>query len=144
MVRNSIHHCVVVPLPKIHNRAGNISVIEGESTLPFRTRRIFYLYDIPGGESRGGHAHRQLYQFIVAASGSFNLLLDDGKNKKIVNLNRPDYGVLVLPGIWGELMEFSSGAICLVMASEPFDEKDYIRDYEEFKSLAYAFDSSDR
>jgi len=95
-------------------------------------RRIYYLYDIPGGEDRGGHAHKELYQLIVAASGSFNVLLNDGQNKKIVTLNRPDYGVLVVPGIWRELFEFSSGAICLVLASQKYDQEDYIRQYDQF------------
>jgi hypothetical protein len=95
-------------------------------------RRIYYLYDIPGGEDRGGHAHKQLYSLIVAASGSFNVLLDDGQNKKIVTLNRPDYGLMVVPYIWRELFEFSSGAICLVLASYKYDKDDYIRNYGQF------------
>ncbi|EKD32425.1 MAG: hypothetical protein ACD_77C00103G0036 [uncultured bacterium] len=131
---NSVYNCPVIPLGKIHNRAGNITVIEGETKLPFSIRRIYYLYDIPGGEGRGGHGHKNLYQLIVAASGSFNILLDDGANKKIITLNRPDYGVLVVPGIWRELFEFSSGAICLVLASEEYNAEDYIRDYDKFLS----------
>jgi len=103
--------------------------------VPFEVKRIYYLYDIPGGEDRGGHAHKKLKQLIVAASGSFNVLLNDGLNKKVVTLNRPDYGLLVVPGIWRELMEFSSGAICLVLASEIYSERDYIRSYNEFKLL---------
>ena len=105
--------------------------------MPFEVKRIYYLYDIPGGEDRGGHAHKELRQLIVAASGSFNVLLDDGLNKKIVTLNRPDYGLLVVPGIWRELMEFSSGAICLVLASEVYDDTDYIREYDDFKSYRF-------
>ena len=101
----------------------------------FDVFRIYYLYDIPGGEDRGGHAHKELRQLIVAASGSFNVLLDDGLNKKIVTLNRPDYGLLVVPGIWRELMEFSSGAICLVLASEIYMETDYIRNFEDFYTI---------
>lgn len=131
-MNNSIYDCVILPLSKIHNRAGNITIVEGQKNVPFAVRRIYYLYDIPGGEDRGGHAHKELYQLIVAASGSFNVMLDDGENKKIVMLNRPDYGLLVVPGIWRELFEFSSGAICLVLASHKYDKEDYIRQYDEF------------
>lgn len=136
MNKNSIYDCVILPLNKIHNRAGNITVVEGEKNIPFEVKRIYYLYDIPGGESRGGHAHIELSQLIVAASGSFDVLLNDGINKKIVTLNRPDYGLLVVPGIWRELMEFSSGGICLVLASHKYDELDYIRDINNFKEYA--------
>jgi len=132
---NSVYDCVILPLNKIHNRAGNITIVEGNVNVPFEVKRIYYLYDIPGGEDRGGHAHKKLKQLIVAASGSFNVLLNDGLNKKVVTLNRPDYGLLVVPGIWRELMEFSSGAICLVLASEIYSERDYIRSYNEFKLL---------
>ena len=117
---------------KIHNRAGNITIIEGNKDVPFDIKRIYYLYDIPGGEERGGHAHKELFQLIVAASGAFDVLLDDGQNKKIVNLNRPDFGLIVVPGIWRELIHFSSGAICLVLSSEIYSEADYIRDYDDF------------
>lgn len=134
MQKNSVYDCVILPLNKIHNRAGNITIIEGDKNVPFDVKRIYYLYDIPGGEDRGGHAHKELHQLIVAASGSFNVLLDDGLNKKVVTLNRPDYGLLFVPGIWRELMEFSSGAICLVLASEIYDEQDYLRSYLDFKS----------
>jgi hypothetical protein len=130
--KSSVYDCVVVPLAKIHNRAGNITIIEGEENVPFPIRRIYYLYDIPGGESRGGHAHRELYQLIVAAGGSFDVLLDDGTNKKIVKLNRPNFGLLVVPGIWRELFEFSSGSVCLVLASHKYDENDYLRNYFDF------------
>jgi len=131
-MRNSVYDCVILPLNKIHNRAGNITIIEGEKHVPFDVRRIYYLYDVPGGEARGGHGHKALYQLIVAASGSFDVLLDDGENKKIVTLNRPDFGLMVVPGIWRELIEFSSGAICLVLASNIYSESDYLRNYEEF------------
>lgn len=131
-MKNSVYDCVILPLSKIHNRAGNITIIEGQKNIPFDVKRIYYLYDIPGGEDRGGHAHKELYQLIVAASGSFNVLLDDGKNKKIVTLNRPDYGLMVVPCIWRELFEFSSGAICLVLASQKYDQEDYMRSYEQF------------
>lgn len=134
MKRNSVYDCVILPLNKIHNRAGNITIVEGNKIVPFDVKRIYYLYDIPGGEDRGGHAHKELRQLIVAASGSFNVLLDDSSNKKVVTLNRPDYGLLVVPGIWRELMEFSSGAICLVLASENYIDNDYLRDYEQFKN----------
>ncbi len=129
---NSIYDCAIVPFKKIHNRAGNLTVVEGLKNLPFEVRRIYYLYDIPGGESRGGHAHKRLFQLIIAASGSFDVLLDDGENKKVVTLNRPYFGLMVVPWIWRELLEFSSGAICLVLASHKYDERDYIRDYDEF------------
>jgi hypothetical protein len=132
MKKTSVYDCVILPLNKIHNRAGNITIVEGQKNIPFDVKRIYYLYDIPSGEDRGGHAHIELRQLIVAASGSFNVLLDDGTNKKIVTLNRPDYGLLVVPGIWRELMEFSSGAICLVLASDVYDERDYVRKYIEF------------
>jgi hypothetical protein len=135
MKNSSVFDCSILPLSKIHNRAGNITVVTGNDTLPFPIRRIYYLYDVPGGEERGGHAHRNLYQLIVAVSGSFEVMLDDGKNKKIVRLNRPDYGLMVTPGIWRELFEFSSGSVCLVLASEVYSAQDYIRDYSEFTEI---------
>lgn len=131
-MKSSVYDCVILPLNKINNRAGNITIVEGQNNIPFDVRRIYYLYDIPGGEDRGGHAHKELFQLVVAASGSFNVLLDDGQNKKIVTLNRPDYGLLIVPGIWRELFEFSSGAICLVLASNVYDEFDYIRKLDDF------------
>jgi hypothetical protein len=129
---SSIYDCVVLPLNKVHNRAGNITIVEGQKNVPFDIKRIYYLYDIPSGEVRGGHAHKELHQLIVAASGSFDVLLDDGTNKKIVTLNRPDYGLLIVPGIWRELFEFSSGSICMVLSSHKYDENDYLREYENF------------
>lgn len=137
MINSSVYDCSVIPLSKIHNRAGNITIIESESSIPFPVERIYYLYDIPCGESRGGHAHKELYQLIVATSGSFEVQLDDGVNKKIVRLNRPDYGLMVVPGIWRELFEFSSGSVCLVLASIKYSENDYIRDYSSFKEYKY-------
>jgi len=131
-MKSSIYDCTILPLNKIHNRAGNITIVEAGINVPFDVKRIYYLYDIPGGEDRGGHAHKGLFQLIVAASGSFDVLLDDGINKKIVSLNRPDYGLMVVPGIWRELLEFSSGAICLVLASEEYRVDDYIRVHEDF------------
>lgn len=132
MKNSTVYDCNILVLDKIQNQAGNITVLESNHNLPFSIRRVYYLYDVPGGESRGGHAHRKLYQLIVAASGSFDVLLDDGYNKKIVKLNRPNYGLLVVPGLWRELFEFSSGAICLVLTSHKYDENDYIRNYLEF------------
>ena len=134
-MKSSVYECVILPLNKIHNRAGNITIVEGQKNVPFDVKRIYYLYDIPGGEDRGGHAHKELRQLIVAASGSFDVMLDDGQNKKIVTLNRPDYGLMIVPGIWRELFEFSSGAICLVLASRIYEEIDYIRDYNDFLKL---------
>lgn len=139
--RNSVYDCNILPLSKINNRAGNITIIEGDNDVPFPIKRIYYLYDIPSGETRGGHAHKELYQLIVAASGSFDVILDDGRNKKIVKLNRPDNALMVVPGIWRELFEFSSGAICLVLASHKYDENDYLREYHDFKN--YNNDASD-
>jgi hypothetical protein len=136
-MKSSVYDCVVLHLNKIHNRAGNITIVEGQKNVPFDVQRIYYLYDIPGGEARGGHAHKKLYQLIIAAGGSFDVLLDDGINKKVVTLNRPGYGLLVMPGIWRELLEFSSGAICLVLASHKFDENDYLREYSEFVNFRY-------
>ncbi len=127
-----IFNCTVIELPKVHNRSGNLTAIECYRDIPFNVKRLYYLYDVPGGAERGGHAHKELYQLIVAASGCFDVVLDDGKNKKVVELNRPYYGLIVLPGIWRELINFSSGAICLVMASEKFLKDDYIRDFQEF------------
>ena len=132
MKNSSVYDCHVLSLSKIHNPAGNITIVEGEQNVPFNIRRVYYLYDIPGGESRGGHAHKELFQLIVAASGSFDVLLDDGTNKKIVKLNRPNYGLLVVPGIWRELFEFSSGSVCMVLASHKYDEIDYLREYSKF------------
>lgn len=129
---NTVHDCVVIPLQKIHNVAGNITPISPGSGVPFEIRRIYYLYDIPGGESRGAHGHRKLEQLIVAASGSFDITIDDGKEKRTIQLNRPYNGLLLKPGLWRDISNFSSGAICLVLASEHYDESEYIRDYEEF------------
>ncbi|PLX09125.1 MAG: hypothetical protein C0596_04820 [Marinilabiliales bacterium] len=136
MYRNSkIEQCKMVDLGKTHQIKGNITVVENSMDIPFGVKRIYYLYDIPGGESRGGHAHKELYQLIVAASGSFDVEISDGQNTKRYNLNRPDKGLLIVPGIWRILDNFSSGSICLVLASEKYFESDYIRNYQEFKSL---------
>lgn len=133
MNKNNVFDCSVLEYSKHHSdRKGNLSVIEIYNTVPFDIRRVYYLYDVPGGEARGGHAHKELNQLIVAASGSFSVTLDDGKVKRTFLLNRPYQGLLVVPGIWRELTDFSSGAVCLVLASEKYDEDDYIRDYNEF------------
>ena len=131
-MHSSIHDCKVLHLSKVHNRAGNITIVERDNHVPFDVKRVYYLYDIPGGADRGGHAHRKLRQLIVAASGSFSVHLNDGDNKKVVKLNRPDYGLIIEPGIWRELSDFSSGSICLVLASDRYDADDYIRDYDQF------------
>jgi hypothetical protein len=131
--RNTIYNCSVIEIPKINNRAGNISIVEGLKNLPFEPKRVFYLYDIPAGEARGAHAHRECHQFIIAASGSFEVSLDDGINKKAVSLNRPFYGLHIPPGIWAYEFNFSSGAICLVLTSHKFNEADYIRDFTDYQ-----------
>ena len=130
--KNSVFNCNVFELPKISNRAGNITALNNSVDIPFDVERIYYLYDVPSGEKRGGHAHLELYQYIIAASGSFDVIIDDGKNKKIITLNRPNFGLLITPGIWRELVNFSSGSICLVLASHKYSEADYIRDYAKF------------
>lgn len=129
----SVYDCSVIELPKISNRSGNITPIEGNINLPFEIKRIFYSYDIPGGESRGAHAHKQCHQFLIAASGAFEVLLDDGTNKRTVLLNRPFYGLHIPPGIWASEQGFSSGSICLVLASLSYEADDYIRNYDDFK-----------
>lgn len=130
---NSVFDCRLIELDKHHSeRKGNLSVVENWKDVPFSVKRVYYLYDVPGGESRGGHAHKRLRQLIVAASGSFSVSLDDGENKKSFLLNRPYQGLLVVPGIWRTLDDFSSGSVCMVLASEKYDESDYIRNYKEF------------
>ena len=128
----SVFNCSVVELKSLKNRSGNITLIENNVDIPFEVKRVFYLYDIPGGENRGAHAHKECHQFIIAASGSFEVQMDDGKVKKTVMLNQPYRGLHIPPGIWASEVNFSSGAICLVMASHAYDEKDYIRDYNNF------------
>lgn len=131
-IKNSIYNCSLLYLPKINNRAGNITALENMISVPFEVKRIYYLYDIPGGEDRGGHAHCELQQFVVAVSGAFDVLLNDGTNKKVVHLDRPYIGLHIVPGIWRELLNFSSGTVCLVLASHRYDEKDYIRKYDKY------------
>ena len=132
MKKTSVYECSIGELSRHHHEKGNITVVENSSTIPFEVRRTYYLYDIPGGESRGGHAHRKLQQLIVAASGSFSVTLNDGRVKRTFVMNRPYQGLLIVPGIWRTLEDFSSGSVCLVLASEKYEESDYIRDYEEF------------
>lgn len=128
----TVFSCSIIELPKIENRSGNITPIHGNVNIPFDIKRIFYSYDIPGGEARGAHAHKECHQFLIAASGSYEVVLDDGINKRTVLLNRPFYGLHIPPGIWASEQGFSSGSICLVLASHVYDEKDYIRDYTDF------------
>ena len=132
MKNTCVYDCRIIELDKHHHEKGNITVVENSFTVPFDIQRTYYLYDIPGGESRGGHAHKELRQLIVAASGSFTVTLDDGKVRRSFVLNRPYQGLLVVPGIWRTLDDFSSGAVCLVLASHIYDEHDYIRDYQDF------------
>lgn len=130
---NKVFNCHVLEIGKVHNKSGNITVIENSKNIPFDVKRIYYLYDVPSGEKRGGHAHYELEQYIIAATGSFDVVLDDGINKKRVTLNNPNLVLHIVPGLWRELENFSSGSICMVLASEKYSEEDYIRDYKEFK-----------
>lgn len=132
MKATTVFDCTLIQLPKNHQENGNITAINNSIEVPFNIERVYYLYDVPGGESRGGHAHKQLQQLIVAASGSFDLIVDDGHTRRTFHLNRPYQGVLMPAGLWRELDNFSSGSICLVMASDQYDEGDYIRDRAEF------------
>ncbi|URM38947.1 sugar 3,4-ketoisomerase [Flavobacterium anhuiense] len=125
----------IIPIPKIEERRGNLSVIEND-TIPFDIKRVYYLYDVPTGSERGGHAHKELQQFLVALSGSFEVVLNDGNEETIIALNKPYEGLLIKSGIWRELRNFSSGSICLVVASEMYIEEDYIRDFDEFVKYA--------
>lgn len=133
--KSSIQDCYKLKFDKNHRIKGNITVVENNQNIPFEIKRIYYLYDIPSGEERGGHAHKNLFQILIAASGSFDVHLNDGKNKKKINLNKPDEVLLIKPGIWRELKNFSSGSICLVLASENYSEEDYIRDFSSFKTF---------
>ncbi len=128
----TVYDCSIIELPKIETKGGNITPIHPNKNVPFDIQRVFYSYDIPGGEARGAHAHKACHQLLVAASGSYEVVLDDGNNKRTILLNRPFFGLHIPPGIWASEQGFSSGSICLVLASHPYDEEDYIRDYNEF------------
>lgn len=130
--KKTIFDCDLLYLEQKGDRSGHITAVNNNVEIPFNINRIFYLYDIPGGESRGAHAHKECHQFLIAASGSFEVLLDDGKTKRQILLNRPDIGLHIPPGIWASEINFSSGSICLVLASHGYSETDYIRDYIEF------------
>lgn len=121
----------LISLPKIEDPRGNLSVIE-KDIIPFEIKRVYYLYDVPSGAERGGHSHKQQKEFLIALSGSFDVILNDGTQEKTVTLNKPNQGLLIETGVWRELKNFSSGAVCLVIASDVFDEEDYIRDFDEF------------
>lgn len=133
MERFNVSDCSIIELDKHHSdRKGNLTVVENGITLSFDVKRVYYLYDVPGGESRGSHAHKELEQLVVAASGSFRVTLDDGKSKRTFYLNRPYQGLIIKPGLWRDLDDFSSGAVCMVLASDVYKAEDYIRDYQEF------------
>jgi dTDP-4-dehydrorhamnose 3,5-epimerase-like enzyme len=133
-----LEQCRIIDLPKISDPRGNLTFIEGDRHIPFGIRRAYYLYDVPGGESRGGHAHKTLEQFIIAASGSFDVVVDDGTKSRVFSLNRSYYGLYIPRMIWRALENFSSGAVCLVLASEYYDENDYYRDHQEFLAAVRA------
>ncbi|HWJ27181.1 MAG TPA: FdtA/QdtA family cupin domain-containing protein [Flavisolibacter sp.] len=132
MNKATVFDCTIIHFPKIQDRAGNLTAVQNGIEIPFDVKRVYYLYDIPGGEDRGAHAHKKLQQMIIAASGSFDITIDDGINKKTVHLSRPYFGLHVLPGMWRNISNFSSGAICLVLASEIYNPEDYIRTYDEY------------
>jgi len=127
-----IEDCRIIDLPKINDSRGNLTFIESTRHIPFSIQRVYYLYDVPGGSERGGHAHKALHQLIIATSGSFDIHLDDGYSKKTVHMNRCHYGLYVCPMIWREMDNFSSGAVCMVLASNYYDESDYYREYDRF------------
>jgi hypothetical protein len=127
-----LEKCKIIDLPKINEPRGNLTFVEGRRHIPFDIKRVYYLYDVPGGSERGGHAHIALHQLIIAMSGSFDIHLDDGISKKTVHMNRSYYGLYVCPMIWREIDNFSSGAVCMVLASEFYEESDYYRDYSKF------------
>lgn len=128
----TVYDCSIIELPKIEHRSGNITPVYGNVNIPFKIKRVFYSYDIPGGEVRGAYAHKECHQLLIAASGSYEVVLDDGVNKRTILLNRPFYGLHILPGIWASEQGFSSGSICLVLASNKYEADDYIRNYKEF------------
>jgi hypothetical protein len=128
----SVQSCKIIDLPRINDPRGNLTFIEGGRHVPFDLRRVYYLYDVPGGADRGGHAHKRLQQLLVAMSGSFDVTLDDGRERKHYHLNRSYFGLYIAPMVWRNLDNFSSGAVCLALASDPYDEADYFREYEAF------------
>jgi hypothetical protein len=128
----TVKDCAIIELPKISDPRGNLTFVEGKQHIPFEIRRVFYLYDVPGGAERAGHALRQCHQFLIAMSGSFDVIVYDGKQNQRIHLNRSYYGLHLPPMIWREIDNFSSGSVCLVLASEPYDEKDYFREYSEY------------
>lgn len=132
---SSVDNCRVIELARHRHANGNLTVVEDNDPIPFKIRRTYYTYDIPGGEERGGHSHAALYQLVVAISGSFDVVIDDGKKQRTVTLNRPYQGLLITPGIWRVLNNFTSGAVCMVLASEHYDENDYTREYSDFLEL---------
>jgi len=132
MKEYSLDSCQIVELPKVADNRGNLTFVEGTRHIPFDIKRVYYLYDVPGGAERGGHAHKDLRQLIICISGAFDIMLDDGRQKKRYHLNRSYFGLYVCPMIWREMDNFSSGAVCLVLASNFYDEADYYRDYSEF------------
>ena len=132
MTKSSVYDCSVIELPVNHKVKGNLTAVYNNLHIPFETKRVFYLYDIPGGELRGAHAHKKCHQFLIAASGAFEVALNDGKSKRTVLLNRPYYGLHIPPGIWAAEQGFSPGCICLVLASHEYDAEDYIREYEKY------------
>ncbi len=133
-----VHDCQLVELPIVRAPEGNLTFVEGGRHVPFEIARVYYLFDVPGGATRGGHAHRSLRQLLVAISGSFEVLLDDGAEKRTITLNRAYTGLLLTPMIWRELVDFTSGSVCMVLASEVYDESDYYRDYDDFLAAARA------
>ena len=132
MNKCTIYDCSVITLPQIQNRAGNITPIQGCDCIPFKVKRVFYIYDIPGGEDRGAHSHKKCHQFLVAVSGSFEVEVNDGFASRTIGLNRPYHGVHIPPGIWAAEKSFSSGSVCLVLTSHKYDESDYLRSYDDF------------
>ncbi len=133
-VNTTINDARLIDIPIMHDVRGNLSVVEGD-TIPFRMNRIYYLYDVPGGEERGGHAHIENQAVVIALSGSFDVVLKDGRHEKSIMLNKPSQGLLIPTGIWREIRNFSSGSVCLVIASDVFSESDYIREYDDFLSF---------
>lgn len=136
--RFTVFDCSLIQFPKLNNGVGNITRLQNGLEVPFEVKRIYYLYDIPGGESRGAHAHKSLRQILIAASGSFDVTLDDGQSRRTVTLSRPNIGLYIKPGIWRDILNFSSGVICLVLASELYKAQDYIRDYNDFLNFKKA------